>query len=1179
MPELNLTAQQKAVVDNRGGTLLVSAAAGSGKTRVLVERVLNRIVNEGKNINDFLIITFTNAAASELRSKISAAITEELVSHPDKQRLSRQLVLLSLSHISTVHAFCGELIREYGYHLEIPSDFQMIDDAERSEMLNKQLDSLLEDAYIRKEPGFLLLSDTLGAGRNDKALGECILSLYETSLSQPDPIKWVKALQVCIPEEVDLAETTWGKQIVHYARAELEGLIRQYTWAVEAMRGDELLEKKYLPCYEMQLASLKNMLAALDLPWNDISDKLQMEFPLVRVTKYPDMDHLKAIQAVKTTAKTTLETLRRQFSGSSELLRKEQSALAPALKALSELVLDLDKRFSAEKRRKNVLDFSDQEHLAIRLLVNPNSGRPSSIAREISSRFSEIMVDEYQDSNHVQETIFRAIAAGNDENRVLVGDVKQSIYGFRNAEPMMFLEKYRKYPSAEHGVPSEPRKLILSKNFRSMPGILEAVNHTFATVMSESVGGLEYGEAEGLYAGFEEYPQMIDPCVELHILETASSDGGNDEKKQQKEAEWVARHVVDMLSNGIKVRGDGELRNVKPEDIAILLRSRTSMSAFSRSLRAAGLPVAADTEENIFDTPEVRVLFNLMKVLNNPHQDIPLLAVLCSPVFRFSNEQLAAIRASSGQKRFFDAMRECPYPWSQSALDEIVQLRREAGELSADSLIWKLIHETGLIEAYSAMDDGARRRNNLLTVYQYALNCAAGQHLELYRFLRMLERAEKHGTLKTERKSQGIVLTTIHKSKGLEYPVVILPCLSQRFNMRDLSQPLLVDSEMGVAALITDSEKRIRYPGICHIAQRIKKEAEIRSEEMRLLYVAMTRAKDRLVMTYADRNPSNVLSKLLAGTGLPADTCFTSHVDSPGKWILLAALNRTESGALFAQSGRPDCRLSVSDYPWAVTYEHIEKVERKVYQQPGEEHDSLIYVSLPSAEELVHALTWKYKYIDASRIPSKLTATQMKGRRKDIEAAEGTIVQAKIPQILSPDFVTQQRGLTATERGTAIHLFLQYADYSHCISALGIKEEKIRLEDNEFLTEQQLAAVDPDTIIRLFTSSLGQRLLKAENLIREFKFSILQDASRFFPNQENEEILLQGVVDAAWIEPDGICVLDFKSDLVSDSEIYGRAEYYREQLNTYKTALERIFRKPVKEMYLYFLSPGKEVLL
>ena len=1178
MSELKLTTQQQAVVENRGGTLLVSAAAGSGKTRVLVERVLNRIVSEGKDINEFLIITFTNAAAAELRAKISQAITEELAAHPHNRHLSRQLNLLPMSHISTVHAFCGALIREYGYLLEIPSDFRMIDDAERREILNRQLDLLLEDAYSSQEPGFLLLTDTLGAGRNDDALGDCILSLYEKALSQPDPRRWLQSLRPYISEEADLGETPWGEQLIRDAEKQIKGMIRRYTWAVDAMQNDDLLSEKYLPCYEMQLAALKNMLPALELPWDEIAENLQMDFPLVRVSKYPDKDHLKTIQDVKTAAKSTLEDLRRQFARSSVQLKQEQNAVAPALKALSDLVLELDKRFSAEKRRKNVLDFSDQEHLAIRLLVHPESGRPRETAQEISTRFTEIMVDEYQDSNRVQETIFRAIAAGMDENRVLVGDVKQSIYGFRNAEPQMFIEKYNRYPAAADALPGEPRKLILSKNFRSAPEILEAVNHTFSTVMSRRVGGLVYGEAEKLYEGFGEYPQVPDSRVELHVLETASTDSGDEEKKQQKEAQWVARRVVDLLQNDTMTRDGSDLRSARPDDVAILLRSRTSMPAFSRALRAAGVPVAADTEENIFDTPEVRVLFNLMKVLNNPHQDIPLLAVLCSPVFRFSNEQLAVIRAGSRQKRFFDAMAECSESWCSAALQEIGRLRQRAWDVSADVLVWELIHDTGLVAAYSAMEDGVRRRGNLMAVYQYAVTCGAGEHLQLYRFLRMLERAEKQGTLKTERKTDGVVLTTIHKSKGLEYPVVILPCLSQRFNMRDLSKPLLVDSELGAAAQITDLENRVRYPGLCHAAQKLKMAADARSEEIRLLYVAMTRAKDRLIMTYADRNPAGVLSRLRAGAGMPAETWLTSQVDQPGKWVLLAALNRVEAGVLFAQCGRPDCQLTVSEHPWCITYDHVERVERKVFHT-DEKKTSAVYTALPSPEELVRALTWEDAHTSAARTPSKLTATQMKGREKDIEAAEGTNVQARIPQLLRPGFVTQQQGLTPTERGTAVHLFLQYADYNQCASEEGVREEKLRLEDQEFLTEQQLEAVEPIVITKLFTSPLGQRLLHAEHLIREFKFSLLADAAQFYPNLEGEEILLQGVVDAAWIEPDGICVLDFKSDRVSESGVRERAEYYRGQLQTYKSALERIFEKPVKEMYLYFLSVGKEVLL
>ena len=1178
MAELKLTPQQQAVVHDRGGNLLVSAAAGSGKTKVLVDRVLDRIISEGKNIHEFLIITFTNAAAAELRAKISEAISRELSEHPENRHLSRQLNLLQLSHISTVHAFCGTVIREYGYLMDIPSDFRVLEDGERQELLQKQLDQLLDDAYEKQDPGFLRLTDTLGAGRNDNALCSLVTALYEKVLSQPDPEKWLKRQRFEIDPETDLTQCLWGSLLIDQAKTQIRGLIERYTWAIDAMQGDEALSQSYLPAYEQQRTCLVAMLPALDLPWTQIAKALEMEYPSVRVVKYPDKEHLKAIQDIKTDGKKILASLARTFSRDPETLRKEQNDAAPSLYGLLELVLELDKRFCAEKRRKNVLDFSDQEHLAIRLLTHPETGQPTDAAKELSERFAEIMVDEYQDSNRVQEIIFRAIARGGDENRFLVGDVKQSIYGFRMAEPEMFLNKYNTFPEAESAKEGEPRKLILSRNFRSRPEILEAVNHTFRTVMSQAVGGLSYGADESLYEGLDVYPAANGSHVELHVLELRKTEEDAEELRNQKEAEWIARRIVELLNEPAMIREGDALRPVAPSDIAILFRSRTAMGVFGKALREAGLPVSADMEENLFETPEVKVLMNLLRVLNNPHQDIPLLAVLCSPLFRFSNENLAQIRAQSRKKRFYDAMLECHEPWCIQALERLQQLRKEAAALSADRLVWTLIHETGLLEIYSAVDGGRQRRANLLAVYQFARNGTAGEFMNLYRLIRMLERAETQGTLTAARKTDGITLTTIHKSKGLEYPVVVLPCLSQRFNTRDLSAAVLYDSETGIASQITDLENRIRYSGLCHNALKSKMLSDLRSEELRLLYVAMTRARDYLIMTYADKNPARVLSRLRTGAGMPACRWAALQADQLGKWVLLSALNRVEAGDLFALCGRPLCDLTVSDHPWKITYEAVEQVEPLSYEA-GSDDAQTEEIRLPDPSQLVETLQWKDQHASAARTPSKLTATQMKGREKDAEAANGAKIQASAPQLRRPEFILEQKGLSATERGTAVHLFLQFADYSRCTTPEDVESEKLRLEDNAFMTSEQLSAVDPKMIAALFTSDFGMRLTNAEHLIREFKFSLMVDASEYYPGVDGEQILLQGVVDAAWVEPDGICVLDFKTARVTEETISERTAYYRGQLKTYKTALERILKRPVKEMYLYFLSAGREVKL
>lgn len=1177
MPEVRLTPQQQAVVEDRGGTLLVSAAAGSGKTKVLVDRVMGRIVDEGKNINEFLIITFTNAAAAELRGKISKAITEQLARQPENRHLSRQLELLHLAQISTVHSFCGALIRQYGYLLEVSADYRILEDSQKEEMRSRVLEKLLEEAYMRAEPGFCLLTDTMGAGRNDEGLVKLVLDLHEKIQSQPDPARWLRRQQVHLENGTDLTKTAWGMLLLSDARQQLSWLISRYDWAIQAMTGDELLTPKYLPCYETQRNSLREMLSALDGPWDGIGPALAMEYPRVAVQKYPDLMFLESIKAVKSDGKKLLESLQKRFSRSEAELIEEHNRMAPAIEALLELIYQLNEGFSKEKRRKNLLDFSDQEHLAIRLLTHPENGRPTELAREVADRFVEIMVDEYQDSNRIQEMIFTAICAPGDTNRFLVGDVKQSIYGFRQAEPGLFLEKYKTFLPASKAGAGQNRKLVLSKNFRSRPEILEAVNHVFSNVMSEAVGDIIYGPEERLYDGLEHYPETGRTHVELHLLRMEKSEE-EDVTKYQKEAQWAAYKIAAMLKEQMPIRDGDCLRPVQPGDIAVLFRNKDAISVYNRVLKRAGIPVASGGGEQLFEAPEVRVLVDLLKTLNNPHQDIPLLAVLCSPLFRFSNNHLAKIRGGSKAERFYDAMRACQEPWCVSALEQLETLREMAGELSADKLVWQLLHETGLLTAYSAMEGGKRRRENLLSIYTLARNAAGDGFLYLYQLLRILERAEKDRLAAATEVGNGVILTSMHGAKGLEYPVVFLGDLSRQFNMRDLSEQILFDPDQGIGVKMTDVENRVRYPGISHQALAVKKRRMLLSEELRILYVAMTRPKDYLFMLYTAAAPEKTLERLCAGAGDPAAPWACEKARCLGDWVLLAALSRVEAGELFSLCGRPEGQLQVSEHPWGVYVESLEEI-----QQPfgivadGKAEDTVMEV--PSPAQLVARLTWRNEHAAASQTPSKLTATQLKGRDKDQEAAEGARVQARVPQLRRPKFILEKRGLSATERGTAMHLFLQYADFSDCGDLNGVIGQLDRLCDQEFLTEQQAEAVVPEAIAALFTSPLGRRMLEAEQLIREFKFSLLEDAGRYYPDVDGEQVLLQGVVDAAILEEDGVTVIDFKTDRVTETSIMVRAEDYRPQLAVYKRALERILNKPVKEMVLYFLTAGKAVSL
>lgn len=1178
MADVKLTSQQQAVIENSGGTLLVSAAAGSGKTKVLVDRVIDRICNSGQNINDFLIITFTNAAAAELRGKISSALGKALSQDPDNQHLRKQLTLMHLAQISTVHAFCAALIRQYGYLLQIPSDYTMLEDSQRQELLSRLLGDILEEHYANITPEFQLLADTLGAGRSDQALETLALNLLEKMLSQPFPLEWAQGLTVEFDAAQPISSTTYGQILLVDAAHKIQWLIDRHIRAIEQMHGDEKLEPKYLPAYETQLAGLKKLFSALNGSWDELNELMDIDFPRIVVRSYPDKQHLEEIQQVRKDTKKLLEALRNRFSRNEAVLIQEQNAMAPALRALRDLTVELYHRFDQIKREKSLMDFSDLEQLTIKLLLDEN-GKATEPARELARQYVEIMVDEYQDSNRVQEVIYTAISRNDDSNRFLVGDVKQSIYGFRQAEPELFLEKYIHFTPAEFAADKQPRKLVLSRNFRSRAEILEAVNHTFATILSKEVGQLDYGSEEQLYPGLEQYPQDGKKHVSLHVLSLPKSTGESDQEelnKYQKEAYWVAGKIAEILNKGLPIRDGDNLRAATPDDIAVLFRSRAPMTIYQRALSKAGIPIAPGAGDQLFEAQEVQVLMSLLHVLDNPHQDIPLISVLCSPLYRLSNDQLGIIRACSKAERFFDAMLQCREPWCQKVVKSLEELRQKARILSADTLVWSLISDTGLMAAYSAMSGGAARRQNLLKVYELARNAAAGGFLYLYELIRNLDRMAATGLEAASPGTGGVTLTTIHRSKGLEYPIVFLCDLSRKFNFRELNNIVLLDGKLGIGSKIIDTNKRIRYPGFVYEAIEIERRNALLAEEMRILYVAMTRPKDYLFMTYADAGIETVLKRLMCG--LPNQPWAVDGAKCLGDWVLMSALGRVEAGALFELVGRPQCQLTVPEFPWDITLEcldHLLEIKYHGNTNGISTHDK----DTLDSEKLTASLLWKYPHHAATIIPSKLTATQLKGRTKDTEIQENTDKKIGSPQLVRPDFILRQRELTPQEKGTATHLFLQFAKFEQLTSFNGFIQEKERLVDEEYLTEAQAEAVEPSQIITLFSSEIGQRMLKAPELIREFKFSLLTPANQFYPEVSDENVLMQGVVDAAILEKDGLTIIDFKTDRVTGQSLQSRAKHYCGQIAVYRQALERIFLRPVKQSVLYFLYAGEEVIL
>lgn len=1165
-----LTPQQEMAVSDRGGKLLVSAAAGSGKTKVLVDRLMSYLADpvNPANIDDFLIITYTKAAAAELRAKIGAKLSEKLLSDPDNRHLQRQMQRLYLTQISTVHAFCTELLREYAYRLDIAGDFRVAEENECIELESTVLERLLEDAYEHsyEDPDFCAFMDTQGFGRDDRQVPEIILQVYNSARCHLDPEGWLDwCLSVSDVSAIsDASETVWGSYLIEDLHRYLDLHIDALTKCHELAKEAEGMEKPAMLLADT-LTQLKNLRECT--LWDDIIDRMHIDYGRLTFSKKcTDTDLIGKIKAVRDACKKGVTKKLRRFRDPSDRVLKDLASTAQSTRGLVSLTRRFMKEYQKKKRSRRVVDFSDLEHIALDLLLGKKRTGPTAVAKELGLRYREVMVDEYQDSNEVQDAIFSAITQ-NRNNCFMVGDVKQSIYRFRLADPGIFLEKYSSYVNAENAVPGQGRKVLLSHNFRSAGAVIEAVNHVFAQCMSAEVGGLNYGEAEALREGIP-HIEVPEPEIELHAIDVQSST-------YEEEVAFTVSRIVELLDGSHMVRAGDGLRPIQPEDIVILLRAPGSVGAmYARALERAGIRCSFGGSVNVLQTEEVQMIRALLQIIDNPIQDIPLITVLSGRVFGFTADDLAQIRSNRRGSSYYSALCACETEKATAFVACLNSLRQTARIGTLPQLIREIFIRTKLDSIYAAMPDGDLRTENLQVFCQLASGYDSGGGRNLGHFLKHLEALDEKGIpgAGEQAAADAVTIMSIHKSKGLEFPVVFLSGLSRGFNKEDVYDHVLCDKDLGLGLACVDTQNRVRYPSIAKRAIAAKLLSEGLSEELRVLYVAMTRPKDRLIMTFASDNLEGVLSDIVNRMDLSHNLLLTGEVDCPGKWVLQAALRRTEAGALFAIGGYPSNLCTKGD-PWL-----IRVVQAEDSESGSKELEELSEgtISEQTFAQLKNALGFSYAYQAATVTPSKQTATQLKGRQKDAEAAE----EADEKQIhrrswRKPSFVS--KSASGKDYGNAIHSVMQYIRFEACGDLAGVKAEIERLKAERYISAEQAKIVDAEAIWTFFMSEIGCKLRTECKVLREFKFSVLDDASRYCDNIENESVLLQGVVDCAVIEDDGIVVLDFKTDRVTEETLSVVADSYRLQVLAYAQALSRIYQMPVKSTQLYFFSIGRFV--
>lgn len=1167
-----LTAEQRAVVENRGGALLVSAAAGSGKTRVLVERLLARVEQEGYDIDQFLVITFTNAAAAELRARIAQELAVRLAMDPGNTRLRRQSVLVYKTRICTIDALCIDLLRQYGHLLDVDPDFRICDQAEGDAIALQILNELLDEKYEQADAdsGFAELIETVLTGRNDGRLVEIVMDIHRRLQSHPDPERWLANHREDFRMNGldDVGQTVWGKLILGFVRQWTVYWLGEIEKALDFANEDEVLSANYAGSLSVTLEGLQRLSEAQT--WEQAMACMPIEFPRAGGKRGADPAAKETVTEIRKRCKTRMEQIAEMLGDDHEELLQEMYGLAPAMENLFDLTAVFGQRFLEEKQRRGLLEFSDAEHLTVRLLEN------EQVRELLRSQFVEIMVDEYQDTNEVQNVLFEALSDGG-RNLFFVGDVKQSIYRFRQADPTIFLAKYEQWPAADRADEGQPRKLILSRNFRSRVQVLQAANFVFENIMSRDCGEMEYGEEEALCPGGT---AEADPAyaVEFDVIDLPEEEGEEAINKNLIEARFVARRMTELLRQGFPVDdGAGGQRPVRVDDMVILMRSPGPVQRYYvRALAEAGIPVEVDNVGDFFETMEVSVALSMLEIIDNPHQDVPLLAVLRSPVFGFSPDRLAQIRSLHTNGDFYDALQKCGDADCTLFLEKLRQLRFRAGEMSAHRLIEKLYSETDLMAIFGSMPDGAARQANLAALRDQARRLEQAGHKGLYGFLTHLSRMRQRGESPAPAGSGvgGVKILSIHRSKGLEFPVVFLCGLGRQFNKMDSAAPVLFHHKLGVGpkCVRRGDGWTMEWPGLSRQAVSMQMDRELKAEEMRLLYVAMTRAKEKLIMTMSLNKAVSALEKLSLDAHIPVESAVVASAPSLGRWLLLCAMARPDGAALREHCERLDGIDRTRDYgaEW-----EIRLLSGPEYSAPlhcrGSVGGEIAKPSEEQVQKILEKLTWVYPHLQAAELPSKLTATQLKGRQLDAEAAEDTAVSRPVwrAPFERPDFAAQKLGLTAPQRGTALHKVLQYLDFDRTGSAQEIRGEIERLVREWFLTEEEANSADEYKLAAFFASPLGQELLAAPVREREYKFSMLVSGEEFFPGAEGEEILFQGVIDCWFENENGLTVIDFKTDRKP------QPEQYRVQVEAYTRALEELLGRPVARKVLYFFSTGE----
>lgn len=1208
------TNEQQAAIDSRGQTLLLSAAAGSGKTAVLVERIIRRLLDKEYpiDITELLVVTFTKAAAAEMRDRIGTALMKALSETKDP-RVERQLALLPSAQISTLHAFCQHVIRKYFYTIDLDPAFSIAGEEELNLLRRQVLEDVFLSYYEDDEKASILypLADMFGSDRGDDILMDTVSRMYTYARSLAWPEHWLKeaARAYDVAPDAVIDDMVWAGPIKDAVRRILEEDAHLYDGVLYHLRQREAFAPA-CDTFVAEQAALRQ--AAQARSWNDLSRFVRaIDFPRLKsLRKLSDDDKAvwerckKVRDDVKKDMIKTLQSV--YFSATPEEWLDGMRAMKPVMDGLVTLTLDFAKAYGAAKKEKGWIDFSDLEHFCLQILLAPDASPehpvPSAAAEELRSQYEEVFIDEYQDTNGVQELITRLVSG--EDNRFMVGDIKQSIYRFRLADPTLFLEKYQSFSRDEKAV---QHCIDLGRNFRSVPVVLDAVNAVFSRAMTAEAAGMDYGEREKLYAGRQapDDERWIGGPVEVDIVPTPSDEEDDDGSTAfEKECRFIAGRIGELLASGrMAARKDGTLEPLSYRHIVVLLRSMAGKAdVLIQALQEGGIPSYAEQSGGYFAAVEVQVMLALLRCIDNPEQDLAMAAVLRSPLVGLDETALAGVRLAG------DGTLWQNLPAFVASLPDGVDEKEDLQQFMAafDSwrtysrrhgvaeLLQRLYDDTAYVDFVGAMPGGDVRQANLKALYDRARQYEEAGFRGLFRYLQLMDKMKEDGLdlapAKVVSEKEDVVrIMSIHKSKGLEFPVVFVADMGKAFNRRDTQDQILFHNRLGIGLKQYDPEWRISYPTLIWSGIAAQLRWEGTAEEERILYVAMTRARDQLILTghssHIDRDWQRWTSHLN-----PAQA--KSYFD----WVMPAAL------APFGAKADADYARPGAAWQDAVWQVRIAKavpagtVEEGTYD--GEPRLEALrrgdLTGTPVPSWLDEQLSWQYAYPQAVRTAAKFSVSEVKRRYQELhsdelqdEAALSVPAAAVIPPApgeddafaaLPPWLAGEEAAVSGAQRGTALHKALQYITPAADQTTATLRREIDAFVRQGLLSREEAKLVYVPVLAAFCQSDIGRRMAESPELHREYPFTVLLAGGDPLPETETgEQILIQGVIDCLFREDDAWILVDYKSDRLETADAFRRR--YAVQLALYKRAVEQITHRPVEETYIYSLHLQQEIRL